>query len=60
MSLGMGQYSREVAQNSRRYFQKLARESRLLKEEEQRAEFERLNSMPHKLEQLRLKFAKTR
>lgn len=58
MSLAMGQYSREVAQNGRRYFLNLMREMNSLREEEQRKEFERLNSMENKLQLLQAKFAK--
>ena len=60
MSLAMGQYSREVAQNGRRYFLNLMREMNSLREEEQRKEFERLNSMENKLKNLQLKFQKVK
>lgn len=58
MSLGMGQYSREVAQDPRRYFLNLQREMRLLNEEQRQAEEKRLNSMDYKLQKLAEKFSK--
>lgn len=58
MCLGVGQYSREVAQDSRRYFLRLKRELDQLKEEQRLAEEKRVNSMPHRLEKLVQKFKK--
>ncbi len=58
MSYGMGQYSREVAQDGRRYFRNLQREMRLLKEEQRLQEEKRLNSMDYKLSCLVERFKK--